>query len=450
VSEPGKAAPVLLVAADPGRRRALASRLAPHRDVLEVSPAALGDTARWVDASAALVVLEPGAGLSAAERAALLALPARGALILLVRELPEAELEAALASLRPRQLLQAPWTEAALRFALDQVDPAGRGGRGARPYQRPAPALLGVSQALREVLQQVRQVAPTSVPVLILGETGTGKELVARAIHEQSGRHAAPFVALNCAAIPEHLLEAELFGFRRGAFTGAERTKRGLLEEADGGTLFLDEIGEMPLALQVKLLRVLEVGELRALGATETRAVDVRIVSATHADLAESIERGRFRQDLFYRLNTVTLYLPPLRRRRVDIPFLAQHFAEEFGTAEARRITLSEDFLDALAHYDFPGNVRELRNAVERAIALTAPGEQPSERELPPEIRRVPRLLAMGTLRDRLLEVERHAICDALERHAGNRTRVARELGLSRVGLRQKMRRLGIADRGRP
>jgi DNA-binding NtrC family response regulator len=172
--------------------------------------------------------------------------------------------------------------------------------------------------------------------------------------------------------------------------------------------------------------------------------VDVRIVSATHADPAEGIERGRFRQDLFYRLNTVTLYLPPLRRRRVDIPFLAQHFAEELGAGQARRITLSEEFLEALSHYDFPGNVRELRNAVERAIALCGEGAQPSERDLPPEIRRIPRLLAFGTLRDRLLEVERHAIRDALERHAGNRSRAARELGLSRVGLRQKMRRLGL------
>jgi len=445
----GKPAPVLLVAADPGRRRSLAAQLAAHRAVLEAAPDALRETARWLDASAVLVVLEKDEALSPDATQALLELPARDALVLLVRDLSEARLDAALATLRPQQLLQAPWTETALRYALERVDPPLRGGRGARAHQRRAPALLGVSQALRDVLEQVRQVAPTSVPVLILGETGTGKELVARAVHEESARRAGRFVALNCGAIPEHLLEAELFGFRRGAFTGAERARRGLLEEADGGTLFLDEIGEMPVALQVKLLRVLEAGEVRALGATETQAVDVRIVSATHADLAEAIERGRFRQDLFYRLNTVTLYLPPLRRRRVDIPFLAQHFAEEFGAAQARRITLSEDFLDALSHYDFPGNVRELRNAVERAIALCGDGAQPSERDLPPEIRRIPRLLALGTLRERLFEVERHSICDALERHAGNRSRVARELGLSRVGLRQKMRRLGIGDRPR-
>jgi sigma-54-dependent transcriptional regulator len=364
---------------------------------------------------------------------------------LLVREVPEALLEHALAALRPLQLVQAPWTPAALRFALLRIDPAGLGGRGARRDQRRAPVLLGVSQAIRDVLVQVRQVAATDVPVLILGETGTGKELVARSLHEQSERRAGPFVAINCGAIPEHLLEAELFGYRRGAFTGAERAKQGLLEAADGGTLFLDEIGEMPVGLQVKLLRAIESGEMRALGATETRGVDVRIVSATHSDLAAGIERGSFRQDLYYRLNTVTLFLPPLRRRRVDIPFLAQHFAEEFGAAQARRITLGEDFVEALAQYDFPGNVRELRNAVERAIALTAEGREPSERELPPEIRRMPRLLGMGTLRERVFELERHAIRDALERQQGNRTRAARELGLSRVGLRQKMRRLGLS-----
>ena len=200
----------------------------------------------------------------------------------------------------------------------------------------------------------------------------------------------------------------------------------------------------MPPGLQVKLLRALETGEVRPLGATEVRAVDVRVVSATHIDLAQAVEDGRFRQDLLYRLNTVTLFVPPLRRRRVDIPFLAQHFAEEFGSAEARRIVLDEDFIDAVSHYDFPGNVRELRNAVERAIALTGPEREPSVADLPPEIRRIPRLLAIGTLRERLYEVERQAISDALERHAGNRSRAARDLGVSRLGLRQKMKRLGL------
>jgi transcriptional regulator with PAS, ATPase and Fis domain len=444
MNESGKAAPILLVAADPGRRRALENLLTPHRRVVSVTPPALGEPARLVDASAAFAVLEGDRPEELEDLLPLAGIPAGAALALLPRDVPEPLLEQALAALHPKQLLLPPWTSAALRFALGRLDPAERGGRGARTHQRPVPALLGVSQAIRDVLEQIRQVAPTTVPVLILGETGTGKELVARALHEQSGRRDGPFVAINCGAIPEHLLEAELFGFLRGAFTGAEREKRGLLEEADGGTLFLDEIGEMPTGLQVKLLRALETGEVRPLGATETRAIDVRIVSATHADLTDGVERGRFRQDLLYRLNTVTFFLPPLRRRRVDIPFLAQHFAEEFGAAQARRIILDEELIDALAHYEFPGNVRELRNAVERAIALTAADRMPSVSELPPEIRRIPRLLAIGTLRERLFEVERQAISDALERHGGNRSRAARDLGLSRVGLRQKMRRLGI------
>jgi two-component system response regulator HydG len=444
MSDSGKAAPILLVAADPGRRRTLERLLAPHRRVVALPPAALREPARLLDASAAFAVLE-GDGDDALDGL----LPLRGmavgaAIALLPYDVPEPLLERAIAALHPLQLVSPPWTGAALRFALERIDPPGRGGRGGRAQQRRAPALLGVSQAIREVIEQIRQVAPTTMPVLILGETGTGKELVARAIHDQSGRRAARFVAINCGAIPEHLLEAELFGFVRGAFTGAETARPGLLAEADGGTLFLDEIGEMPPGLQVKLLRALETGEVRPLGATEPRSVDVRVVSATHVDLAQAVESGRFRQDLLYRLNTVTLFVPPLRRRRVDIPFLAQHFAEEFGSVHARRIVLDEEFVDAITQYEFPGNVRELRNAVERAIALTGPERMPSVTDLPPEIRRIPRLLAIGTLRERLFEVERQAISDALERHGGNRSRAARDLGLSRLGLRQKMKRLGI------
>jgi two-component system response regulator HydG len=442
MSEAGKAAPILLVAADPGRRRALEGLLAVHRRVVAIGPGALRDPARLLDASAAFAVLEGDDACD--DLLPLCGMSAGAALALLPRDVPEPQLEQAIAALHPLQLLQPPWTAAALRFALERLDPPMRGGRGARAQQRRAPALLGVSHAIREVMEQIRQVAPTTMPVLILGETGTGKELVARALHDQSGRRGGRFVAINCGAIPEHLLEAELFGFVRGAFTGAENARRGLIAEADGGTLFLDEIGEMPPGLQVKLLRALEAGEVRPLGASEARAVDVRIVSATHADLAQSVEGGTFRRDLLYRLNTVTLFVPPLRRRRVDIPFLAQHFAEEFGSTQARRIVLDEDFIDAMSQYDFPGNVRELRNAVERAIALTGPERAPSVTDLPPEIRRLPRLLAIGTLRERLFEVERQAIADALERHAGNRSRAARDLGLSRVGLRQKMKRLGL------
>jgi DNA-binding NtrC family response regulator len=215
---------------------------------------------------------------------------------------------------------------------------------------------------------------------------------------------------------------------------------------ADGGTLFLDEVGDTSPALQMKLLRVIENREVRPLGDTESRHVDVRLISATHRDLEAAIEEGTFRQDLLYRLNVVTLYVPPLRRRRVDIPFLAQHFAEELGAAQARRITLDEDFLEALSRRDFPGNVRELRNAVERAITLAAEGEPVSARDLPPATACAspePRPFG-GTLRERIERVEAEAIREALEQCKGNRRKMAEALGLSRPGLRYKMRRLGL------
>jgi transcriptional regulator with GAF, ATPase, and Fis domain len=301
---------------------------------------------------------------------------------------------------------------------------------------------------VREVIDQVRQIAPTSIPALILGETGTGKELVARAIHEQSPRAERPFVAVNCGALPDSLLESELFGHRQGSFTGAHRDKRGLFEEAAGGTIFLDEIGDTSPAFQMKLLRVLETKELRALGDTRTISVDVRVVSATHHDLESRIEEGSFRQDLYYRLNAVTIYVPPLRRRRVDVPFLAQHFAEEFGAGEARRITLSDDFLEKLSERDFPGNVRELRNAVERAIALAAPGEPVTSAHLDPAPgeRGDSPLDLEGTLREVVDRVEAAAIRAALERSGGNRRSASRALGLTPPGLRYKMRRLGMLD----
>jgi len=201
--------------------------------------------------------------------------------------------------------------------------------------------------------------------------------------------------------------------------------------------------------MQVKLLRAIETGEVRPLGTTETRRVDVRIVSATHRDLEAAIEAGEFRQDLYYRISTVPLYVPPLRRRRVDIAFLAQHFAEGFGEAQARRIVLGDDFVEALERCDFPGNVRELRNAVERAIALATPGEPVSAGHLPRDLAGARVTLDVGTLHDRVLQVELHAIREALLRYDGNRTRVAEALGLSRVGLRQKMRRLGLDERPR-
>ncbi len=377
-------------------------------------------------------------------------LPAGRARVLVTRDLSDGLLEDAIRRLNPAAVLKAPVQAPALRLAVRRALPGEDLGRGARENQRPAPIVLGVSAAIRDVLEQVRKIAPSGLPVLILGETGTGKELVARSIHLESPRAEEPFVTVNCGALPETLLESELFGYRRGAFTGAADSKRGLFQEADRGTLFLDEIGDTSPAFQVKLLRAIEAQEIRPLGTTESVHFDVRIVSATHQDLEAAVERGTFRRDLLYRLNSVVIELPPLRRRRVDIPFLAQHFAEEFGEAHARRVTLGEDFLDSLARQEFPGNIRELRNAVERAIALTGPGETVCAGRLDGlgQLHSHATIPTEGSLRERIELVETAAIQDALERFQGNRTRVAEALGVSRLGLRQKMRRLGL-DRGR-
>ncbi|MCZ6713561.1 MAG: sigma 54-interacting transcriptional regulator [Deltaproteobacteria bacterium] len=449
---------ILVVASQEDERRALAEVLEPPFHVEALAPSALAAHGPLVDKAAAIASLN-GAEPRAVERL----LPIRElfagrSLILLARNAEEELLEEAIARLDPFQMLTQPVSAPALRLAVLRSLPAEGPGSGAREGHRRARALLGVSAAIREVLEQVRQVAPLQVSVLILGETGTGKELVARAIHEKSPRAQAPFVAVNCSAMPDSLLESELFGYQRGAFTGADRSKRGLFQQASGGTLFLDEVGDTSPALQAKLLRAIEEQEIRPIGAEQTVPVDVRVVSATHCDLRQAMERETFRRDLFYRLNTIEIYVPPLRRRRVDIPFLAQHFTEELGEVHARRITLGEDFVDRLLQHDFPGNVRELRNAVERAIALARPGETVTAEQLvgfatdpghrPLEAGPAPREMdaygADESLRSRVQKVELEVIAQALERYDGNRTRVAQALGLSRVGLRQKMRRLGI------
>ena len=437
---------VLAVARHPGAQRELTRALTPDLRVRELGLDALQRATPLLDAAAAVVRIEPGD--AEPSRADLAGLPWASCLVLVLGALPETRIQQILERLEPAQALADPAPPALLRFAVGRAFGSSHPGQGARANQRRAPVLLGVSGAIRQVLEQVRQVAPSRIPVLILGETGTGKELVARAIHEESPRRGRSFVPINCGALPDTLLESELFGHRKGAFTGAERDKRGLFEEADGGTLFLDEIGETSPALQVKLLRVLESGEVRPVGDTRTRPVDVRLVSATNRDLEAAVEEGAFRRDLFYRINTVEIQVPPLRRRRVDIPFLAQHFAEEFGVGHARRITLDEDFIATLARFDFPGNVRELRNAVERAIALADPEEPVTSRHLVSasgQALEIP-LPRDGSLRDRLAQVEAEMIREALERCDWNRSRAAGSLGLSRQGLRYKLRRLGLAE----
>jgi transcriptional regulator with PAS, ATPase and Fis domain len=432
---------ILAIASDEKERRRLAFELSSLGPVRPVLPSGLQRRESVVEAAAAVAILDGETPDALEDLLPLRELPVGRRLVIVIGDVDDAILERAIEVLTPLHLVARSMPGGALRFAVRRALAAR--DTGARRPKRAAPSLLGVSVAIREVREQIRHLAPSGLPVLVLGETGTGKELVARSLHEESLRSDGPFVAVNCGALPETLLESELFGFRRGAFTGADRSKGGLFEQANGGTLFLDEVGDTSAPLQVKLLRAIEAQEVRPLGSTEAVHVDVRVVSATNRSLEEA---GSFRQDLLYRLNTATLHMPPLRERRVDIPLLARHFAEEFGEAHRQRVALAEDLIEALTRLDFPGNARELRNVVERAIAFTRPGETVTAdclARLP--MATAPRSLpSSGTLRDRIQQVEIAAIRDALVQFDGNRTRVAEALGLSRVGLRQKMRRLGL------
>jgi transcriptional regulator with GAF, ATPase, and Fis domain len=298
-------------------------------------------------------------------------------------------------------------------------------------------------------------VAPSGATVLITGETGTGKEVIARAIHQTSPRRQHRFVALNCSAIPETLLEAELFGHARGAFTGAVATRQGRLEQADRGTLFLDEVGTMSMGLQTKLLRVLQEREFERVGENRTIKVDVRVVAATNSDLARMVADGTFREDLFYRLNVIALQLPPLRDRKDDIPLLVQHFIRKFATREegdgqVPDVMLSQDALRRLMAYAWPGNVRQLENAVERALILRGTRTQVEMNDLPPEIQAVPVETAPSLdlpesgvdLPGLVSRIERDLITRALSRTDGNRADAARLLGLKRTTLVEKLKRL--------
>ncbi len=314
--------------------------------------------------------------------------------------------------------------------------------------------IIGTSSALEAVLEQVERVAPTDSTVLIQGETGTGKELIAHAIHNLSSRCGRPFVRLNCAAIPLDLLESELFGHEKGAFTGAITQKVGRFELADKGTLFLDEVGDIPPALQPKLLRVLQEQEFERLGSTRTHKVDVRLVAATHRDLTEMANRGEFRSDLYYRLNVFPLMLPALRDRRDDIPALVSHFVEIYGRRMGRRIEhVPAETMSAFTSYDWPGNIRELQNLIERAVILSNDGVLPNS--LPAVTARnvtvaSPSLVsspAPTTLRDS----ERVLILRTLESVGwviGGPKGAAAKLGLKRTTLIHKMQKLGITRPG--
>jgi two-component system response regulator HydG len=296
---------------------------------------------------------------------------------------------------------------------------------------------------MRELLARLVRVAPIDVTVLITGESGTGKELIARAIHANSRRAARPFVPVNCAAITESLLESELFGHAKGAFTGAVKARRGLLEEASGGTFFFDEIAETTPAFQAKLLRVIQEHEIRPVGDNESIPVDVRVVAATNQDLRQAIAEKRFREDLFYRINVVPLHSPPLRERKEDIALLAQHFVDRFNQRNGTRRTLTAGALQKLAGHDFPGNVRELENVMEQAASL-ARGEAIEAADVVLEGRGNAGAGSVRTLAQEVDEAERHAIEAALGRNDSNLERVARELDVSPTTLWRKMKRLGM------
>ncbi|HHN66007.1 MAG TPA: sigma-54-dependent Fis family transcriptional regulator [Nitrospirae bacterium] len=302
--------------------------------------------------------------------------------------------------------------------------------------------IIGASPGMKMVFDRISSIANTDVPVLIEGESGTGKELVANAIHNLSSRKDKPFVKINCAAIPEHLFESELFGHERGAFTGATETRKGKFEFASGGTIFFDEIGDIPLVLQPKLLRVIEEHVITRLGGNATIAVDVRIIYATSKNLKELVKEGKFREELFYRINVVPIQIPPLRQRREDIPYLIDHFLRHYMKKfDKQQLRISQEAYHALLSYHWPGNVRELKHAMERAVVLSKDGVI-TLRDLPEEVSglSIPCLSEGYTLEESLRCFEREMICRALKDTGGKKTEAARKLGISRKVLWKKMK----------
>lgn len=339
------------------------------------------------------------------------------------------------------------------RNALERCSLAAE-NRMLRDRQHRRQELLGNSDSIKAVLEQVAKVAPTNARVLICGESGTGKELIAREIHERSKRSSSPFVKINCAAIPEDLIEAELFGSVKGAYTGSVATRQGKFQEAHGGTLFLDEIGDMSLRVQTKVLRALQEGEVEKVGDNKTIKVDVRVLAATNKDLNEEVTAGRFREDLFFRLSVVPIVSPPLRSHREDIPILIDAFLDAYcAENELPRKTLHPKALEALERYTWPGNVRELRNQVERMVIMSPDnviqmGDLASEilasRTLAVPLAGTPDREAT-TLQEAKQELERALILRALEHNEWNITKAAEELGLERTNLHKKLKQYGIA-----
>ncbi|MFT3837560.1 MAG: sigma-54 dependent transcriptional regulator [Myxococcaceae bacterium] len=320
-------------------------------------------------------------------------------------------------------------------------------------------SIIGGSPQMQDVFKIIDKVADTPSTVLITGESGTGKELIATALHDGSSRREKPLIKINCAAIPKDLMESELFGYEKGAFTGAVTSKPGRFELADGGTLFLDEIAEIPVEMQVKLLRALQESEFERVGGIKTTRVDVRLIAATNRNLEEEIEAGRFRKDLFYRLNVVPIVLPPLRDRKVDIPMLSGHFIEKYNKKLSKKIEgISDEAMGALQQYGWPGNIRELENLMERVI-LFSDGPKLELKDLPESIRGGGAAQPIGEstaapgetpLKDlvkmKAAEVEKEAIAKALEATQGNVTRAAKLLQISRKSLQTKMKELGLRE----
>lgn len=305
---------------------------------------------------------------------------------------------------------------------------------------------IGISPQIMKVFDMLEKVIPTRSNILIFGDSGTGKGLIAEIVHSNSQRKDKPFISINCSAIPENLLESELFGYRKGAFTGAASDKKGLITMADQGTLFLDEIGDMPLSLQAKVLKVIESGEVLPLGDTKTRFVDVRVIAATNKNLEEEVKEGRFREDLYYRLNVIEVRIPSLRERKEDIEVLTRHFIEKYGRENNKRITgISDEALEILKNYAWPGNIRELRNIIERAVVLVG-SEMVGVEELPERIKSDQGLRSAQSLKEKLDYYEEKIIKNALYVHNGNKEQTARDLGVDLATLYRKIKKLGIFE----
>jgi two-component system response regulator AtoC len=307
--------------------------------------------------------------------------------------------------------------------------------------------IVGRSDAMREIFATVERVAPTRATVLMCGESGVGKDLIARAIHHHSPRDGRPFVKINCTALPENLMESELFGYEKGAFTGANTTKPGKFEQADTGTVFLDEIGDVPASVQVKLLRILQEREFERLGSNKTRHIDVRVLAATNVDLRAALEQGTFREDLYYRLNVLPINIPPLRERKEDIPFLAEHFVKKLKKDLGTPVeSISEAGIQRLLEYHWPGNVRELENVIERSMVL-ASGSVLEAGDIKLDLASTPRLTSADNFLPEgmtLDDYERSIIREALHRANGNKSQAARMLGLTRNALRYRLSQMGI------